>query len=422
MDDVLVHGCPRRDEDRDAGALATPGPPELLPGRGDGPGIAREDGGIQPTDVDAEFEGVRRDDPEDLAVTQSALDRPPLGGQVAASVAADPAARPVALAQRLTQPGEQDLDRDPRTAEHDRLPAGAQERQGPALGEGRRRAAGPARRLDDRRVDEQDVPLAGWRPGPVDDTGRPAGQRRRQLTRVPDGRRAAHDDRVAPVMRADPQQPSEDVRDVPAEHPAIRVQLVDDDDLELLEELEPFGVVGEDRGVEHVRVGHDHLSGRPDRGPDRGRGVPVIGGGHDRQASRSGQLAELGHLVLPKGLGREQEERPRRWVVGDGLERRHRVAQRLARRGRGDDHDILAGVDGIDRLRLVRVGPLDPARCQPRDDPRVQPGRESPVHGAARRDHGVMHDTTGHRRLGEQVGEDGLRVRGGVRSHAGDLE
>ena len=74
------------------------------------------------------------------------LDRPPLGRQVAAAVAADAAARPVALAQRLAQAGQQELDRDPRPPEHDRLATGAQERQRPALGEGHRRPARAARR------------------------------------------------------------------------------------------------------------------------------------------------------------------------------------------------------------------------------------------------------------------------------------
>ena len=44
------------------------------------------------------------------------------------------------------------------------------------------------------------------------------------------------------------------------------------------------------------------------------------------------------------------------WSDGQG------VAQRLARRGRRDDDDVLAGVDGLDRLRLVGVQLLDAAR------------------------------------------------------------
>ena len=169
--------------------------------------------------------------------------------------------RPELLAQRLAQAGQQDLDRDPRPAEHDRLAAGTQERQRPALGEGERRPARAGGGIEDRRVDEQDVALAGRRAVAVDEPRRPPGQLRRQLARVPDRRRAAHDDRVRAVVGADPEQPPEDVGDVAAEHAAVGVQLVDDDDPELLEQLEPLRVMGEDRRVEHVRVGHDDLAG-----------------------------------------------------------------------------------------------------------------------------------------------------------------
>ena len=71
-----------------------------------------------------------------------------------------------------------------------------------------------------------------------------------------------------------------------AEDAPIGVQLVDDDDLDLLEELEPLGVMGEDRRVEHVRVGDDHLAGRPDGRPDGRRRVAVVRGCRDVQRAR----------------------------------------------------------------------------------------------------------------------------------------
>ncbi len=61
-------------------------------------------------------------------------------------------------------------------------------------------------------------------------------------------------------MRAQPQQTSEDVGDVAPEDAAVGVQLIDHDQPQLLEELEPLGVMGQDSGVEHVRVGHDDLA------------------------------------------------------------------------------------------------------------------------------------------------------------------
>ena len=90
-------------------------------------------------------------------------------------------------------------------------------------------------------------------------------------------------------MVAEPQEPPEHVRDVAAEDAAIRVQLVDDDDLDLLEELEPLRVMRQDRRVEHVRVGDDDLAGRPDRRPDRRRRVPVVRRGGDLEVDWRGR-------------------------------------------------------------------------------------------------------------------------------------
>ena len=67
------------------------------------------------------------------------------------------------------------------------------------------------------------------------------------------------------------------------------------------------------------------------------------------------QLAQLGDLVLAERLGGEEVQGPRRGIVGQGLERGHEVAQRLARGRRRDDDDVLAVSDGLDRLGLVAV-------------------------------------------------------------------
>ena len=134
VDDVLVDRRARGDEDRDAGALPPAGPAELLPRGGHRARVAGQDRHVETADVDAELERVGRDDAEDLAVAQPALDRAAFGRQVAAAIAADAAARPVALAERLPQAREQDLDRDPRPPEDDRLAPGPQERAAPSAG------------------------------------------------------------------------------------------------------------------------------------------------------------------------------------------------------------------------------------------------------------------------------------------------
>ena len=110
---------------------------------------------------------------------------------------------------------------------------------------------------------------------------------------------------MAAVVGADPEQPPQDVRDVAAEDAAVGVQLVDDDVAELLEELEPFRVVRQDRGVEHVRVRDHDLAGTPDRGADGGGRVTVIRRRRHVQATGGGKLPELRDLVLAERLGGE---------------------------------------------------------------------------------------------------------------------
>ena len=105
------------------------------------------------------------------------------------------------------------------------------------------------------------------------------------------------------------------------------MQLVDDDDPELLEELEPLGVVGQYRGVEHVGVRDHDLTGRPDGGADGVWGIAVVRRGVYVQVGGAAQLAEFRHLVLAQCLGGEEVQGPGRWIRGQGLERGQDVAQ-----------------------------------------------------------------------------------------------
>jgi hypothetical protein len=65
------------------------------------------------------------------------------------------------------------------------------------------------------------------------------------------------------------------------------------------------------------------------------------------EAGGAGKLAELGHLVLPERLGGEEQEGSRGRIVGDCLEDRDGVAERLARRRRRDDDDVAAESRGL---------------------------------------------------------------------------
>ncbi len=202
-----------------------------------------------------------------------------------------------------------------------------------------------------------------------------------------------------------------------AEHAPIGVEFVDDDDPQLLEELVPLGVMGEDRGVEHVRVGDDDLTGRTDSRPDGRRGISVIRGRRDVQRRGTRELTELGDLVLPERLGREEEQGAGGRIVGDGLQGRDRIAERLAGGGRRHDDHVFTRMDRVHRRRLMVIGSLDAARRQTAHDPWIQPRRELREGRRAGGDDLVVDHAARDRRFGKQIREHGLRVGWRVGAH-----
>ncbi len=176
-------------------------------------------------------------------------------------------------------------------------------------------------------------------------------------------------------------------------------------------------MVRQDRRVEHVGVRDDDLPGGAHGRADGCRRVAVVGGRDDREVRRCRELPELGHLVLTERLRREQEQRPRRRILRDRLEGRKRVAERLPRRRGRHDDNILASVDRLDRLGLVRVQPLDAAVREPLHDPRVEPRGHVRVRRLARWDDLVVDDAARQRRLLQDATEDRRSVGGGVGSH-----
>jgi hypothetical protein len=140
---------------------------------------------------------------------------------------------------------------------------------------------------------------------------------------------------------------------VAAEDAAVIVELVDDDVLEVLEQLDPLGVVRQDAGVEHVGVGQDDVAAGPD-GPAGVLGrVAVVGEDPDLLGQAPVDIVELGLLVLRQGLGREEIHGPRRGVLHDGVEDRQVVAKRLAGGRRGHDDDVLPFLEGLPARALV---------------------------------------------------------------------
>jgi hypothetical protein len=73
---------------------------------------------------------------------------------------------------------------------------------------------------------------------------------------------------------------------VAAEHAAVRVQLVDDDEAEVLEELGPLRVMRQDARVQHVGVAQHHVRARADGAARILRGIAVVGVHADLVAAR----------------------------------------------------------------------------------------------------------------------------------------
>ena len=272
VDDVLVDRGPGRDEDRHARALPPPGPPELLPRRRDRARVAGQDrrrpAGRCRRRAPARSSRRRRG-PRRRAGRARSPGAPSAGSRrgsrgsatAARSSRAAPRAGPSAGSRSPSAIGRRRWsgDRPAGTAGPSGSPASAADPRAPGRG------------IEDRRIDEEHVALAGRSPVAIDEPGRPSREHRGQLRRIGDRRRAADDDRVAAVVAAQPEQPPDDVRDVAPEHAAVGVELVDDDDPELLEQLEPLRVVRQDRRVQHVRVADDDLAGLPDGRSDRRR-------------------------------------------------------------------------------------------------------------------------------------------------------
>jgi hypothetical protein len=121
VDDELVERRARGDKHGGRFPRFPAGPARPLPGAGDRPGIPGQDGHVEASDVDAELQGVRRDDPQDLSLPQALLDLPPLEGQIAAPVSADEAFILDGRLDVFLEVGEEDLGVEPALGEDDRL-------------------------------------------------------------------------------------------------------------------------------------------------------------------------------------------------------------------------------------------------------------------------------------------------------------
>jgi hypothetical protein len=114
-------------------------------------------------------------------------------------------------------------------------------------------------------------------------------------------------------------------------------------------------MVGEDAGVEHVRIGDDDVAGLADGAACGGRSIAVVGERLDVGPDLLDQAVQLGLLVLGERLGREEVEGAGVRVFEDGVEDRQVVAEGLAAGGGRDHDDVAASHRVLDCLGLVGI-------------------------------------------------------------------
>ena len=157
-------------------------------------------------------------------------------------------------------------------------------------------------------------------------------------------------------------QPAQHVGDVRAEHAAVDVRLVDDDEGEVGEQVAPGGVVGQDPDVQHVGVGDHEVAALADR-------RALLARACRRRRSRAGSACS-GRSGAASGpgpgrapwSGRGTARGPSGSVISTSSVGQLK-AQRLARGGAGgDDRRAVEGLE--QRLGLVGVEVLDPGVLQ----------------------------------------------------------
>jgi hypothetical protein len=75
-----------------------------------------------------------------------------------------------------------------------------------------------------------------------------------KFPRIADRRGGADENRPNPVKSGDPAQTAQEVREMGAENPAVRMDLVDDDLTQGLQEFYPLRMVRKDARMEHIGV------------------------------------------------------------------------------------------------------------------------------------------------------------------------
>src|SRR5712691_8500743 len=264
--------------------------------------------------------------------------------EIPGAVATHPSRRIQAGRQVLAQIAQHHLDLEAAAAEQDGLHASAYPWRRYAPGFEHRAPSNAHLAADEWRVVENESPLAARCAAPLDELDVLLfEQLSSEVERVGDSRRGADEGWARPVKGADAFQTADDICDLASKQPAIRVQLVDDDELEAREEPAPARVMRKDARVQHVGVGHHDVAGLANRCSASRGGVAVIR--VDAHIDRESMLqrVQLRELVLGECLGRVNIKCAPLGVLEQALQNREVVAERLAAGG-GRNHDQVPAV------------------------------------------------------------------------------
>src|SRR5713226_1007478 len=280
-----------------------------LPGRGDSAGVSGHDNGIEGADVDAQFERARRNHTAYFSIAQASFDFAPFVRQVAATVAANGFRFSGELRIRLLQISQKDFGVQTRIGEDHRLQIAFQE----FLRHARRfvyiAAADAQRAIHNRRIVENEGFLRGGRAVRIEDFDLGFEKACSKVAGVGDGCGAADELRIAAVKTGDAAKPAEDITQMAAEDAAIGVQFIEDNVAQVFEQPGPAGVVREDAGVQHVRIGQDDVAFFANGFTGVGGGVAVIGENAEAIVEVLVEVMEFGELVLREGFGGEEVHR-----------------------------------------------------------------------------------------------------------------
>ena len=307
---VLIQRAGGGHHNQQRGVAPATGPARLLPGAGDGAGIAAQHAGVQLADVDAQFQGVGGNHGGDPARPKLPFDFPALGGQIAAPIPPNPARVAQRIPHQILQIAHQHLHRQSGTGEDDVRNVVFQKIGGdvPGFGNGAR----PNAQLGvyHRRIVKHHVAFPGRCAVFVDEQHFPAGHGLRQFPGIANGGGTADENRIGAVKPANALQAADDVGQVGAENAPVSVNFVNDHIAQVFKELYPLGVMGQNALMQHVGVGHHHVSRLANGRACGGGGVPVVGIGLDLRAHGIDHGIQLRGLVAGQGLGGEKIQRP----------------------------------------------------------------------------------------------------------------